>query len=638
VAGGEQTSNSLPDEAAKSESDEAETGKSPARKRRPIPAEYNGVQVNFCRTPSCENFGKPPLIFRGHKGGRGNRETSPDGYKVVGERMKKSALSCQLCKSQTRLKSNKAVVEERDRQARHIMATPLTNLACPKPECVNHEPKGPLSECFHSHGVTRHGNPRFRCRACGTTLSISGPSAKQRRKYLSAKIAVELVNNAPLNRIAEKLGCSFNVLYGKIDHIYRQCVAFAAERERRMFEMTFGEVNLSTDCQHYMVNWGSRKRRETIQLMAIATAERDSGYVFGLVPNFDPDLTPEEVEAGWKAAGDGDKAPHLREWARVWTQADYAASVAKTLEYVKKKDGKETPRTGELVTVFDVAREDLDLPEAIVEGQQLPPTGVQVHADYMAHGHFQLLSHMFFNAKQVNLFIDGDAGLLTACLGAFAPRVASGRAHVVQVVTPKDLNTEVRRTRYAASLSKFKAYINKNHAGLPWEMARVEVMREHLNGIRGTEDGLKWDIAKEWIDNPLPDSSEPEKQFRFVTDTGAISNHEVARLLERATLWPIDTVFNQIRYRVRMFGRPVPSARRARKMWHAYCPYDPNMVVQLLEIYRVWHNYIWHEDKPKRKADRTPAEKLGLAKGEVRWDHILGYDERKKVKAATKGV
>lgn len=288
--------------------------------------------------------------------------------------------------------------------------------------------------------------------------------------------------------------------------------------------------------------------------------------------------------------------------------------------------------------VYETARDDLDVPEAIIIGQQLPANGVQIHADYMAHGHFHLLSSLIANAKQLNLFIDGDANLRHACLGAFAPRVAAGTAHVVLVKTPKEVNADDRRIRYAAALAQFKAYINKHYRGLTWETARVEVMREFLNGIRGTENGLMWAIAEEWVENPLPDESEPDKQFNFLTDTGLLTNHEVARILEKATLWPIDTVFNQIRYRVRAFGRAVPSQRRARKMWHAYCPYDPNMVIKLLEIYRVWHNYIWHKDKPKKRREVSPAQKLGLASGEVRWDHILGYDVRKKVKAATKAA
>jgi hypothetical protein len=635
MSGGERTGNNDAGSNGKYEADEPEKGKSPAGKKRPIPEPHEYVQVNFCRTPSCVNFGKVPELFRTVFDSQNRKGTTSDGYRIAGQGGGSSGLYCKHCNKSTRLKSNKAVVQERDRQARHMMATPLTQVRCPDEECSNHLPQGSLAECFQKFGSTKSGSPRFRCRACGTTFSIKGPTHKQKRTYVNAKVAAELVNNAPLSRIVEKLDISFNVLYGKIDFIYRQCAAFAADRERRLFDMSFGEINLSTDCQHYMVNWGDRDRRETIQLMAIASAERNSGYVFGLMPNFDPDLTPEDVEEGWKAAEDGTKAPHLREWARVWTKADYMASLWKTKKDVTRKDGKRVPREGELARVYGTARDDLDVPEAIVEGQQLPSTGVQVHADYMAHGHFHLLRHLFFNASQVNLFIDGDANLLHACLGAFAHRVAAGRAHVVQVKTPKDLNNDVRRARYGAAMAKFKAHIEKNHAGLTWESARVEVMREFLNCIRGTEEGLRWDIANEWIENPLPDASEPDKEFNFLTDTGVLTNHEVARVLEKATLWPVDTVFNQIRYRVRMFGRPVPSMRRARRMWHAYCPYDPNMVVKLLEIYRVWHNYIWHEERSKKRRDISAAQKLGLANGDVRWDHILGFDERKRVTKAT---
>jgi hypothetical protein len=44
----------------------------------------------------------------------------------------------------------------------------------------------------------------------------------------------------------------------------------------------------------------------------------------------------------------------------------------------------------------------------------------------------------------------------------------------------------------------------------------------------------------------------------------------------------------------------------------------------MLEIFRVWHNWLWRS--PRDGA--TAAERLGLATGEVREDHILGYDVR----------
>jgi hypothetical protein len=90
-----------------------------------------------------------------------------------------------------------------------------------------------------------------------------------------------------------------------------------------------------------------------------------------------------------------------------------------------------------------------------------------------------------------------------------------------------------------------------------------------------------------WLTYPLPDLAEPEKQIRFVTDLGDYDDEHVANLLMKATLWPIDTVFNRIRRRLALCERPIRSRRRASGVWHIYAPYEPAMIEKLLTIYRV---------------------------------------------------
>jgi hypothetical protein len=106
-----------------------------------------------------------------------------------------------------------------------------------------------------------------------------------------------LVNKSPLNRIVELCGVSFPTLYDKIRFIHRQCSLFAASRETRLPGMDLGRRYLCTDRQDYIVNWGSRTNRKTIQLTAVATADRESGYVFAFSPNFDASLDQDAAEA-----------------------------------------------------------------------------------------------------------------------------------------------------------------------------------------------------------------------------------------------------------------------------------------------------------------------------------------------------
>lgn len=51
------------------------------------------------------------------------------------------------------------------------------------------------------------------------------------------------------------------------------------------------------------------------------------------------------------------------------------------------------------------------------------------------------------------------------------------------------------------------------------------------------------------------------------------------------------------------------------RVWHAYAPYDPERVVWLLELYWTAYNYIF-----VGKDEKTPAMRLGLAKGPLEYE------------------
>jgi hypothetical protein len=65
------------------------------------------------------------------------------------------------------------------------------------------------------------------------------------------------------------------------------------------------------------------------------------------------------------------------------------------------------------------------------------------------------------------------------------------------------------------------------------------------------------------------------------------------------------------------------SVRRARRAWHLCAAYDAAMIGKRPRIFRVGHNWLWWG-----KDGRTAAERIGLASGEVRADHILGFEVR----------
>ena len=618
LVGLEHKENSAPGFGAAANTIKHLTGERPVSKLRAIPEVYRNIQVNFCKTPGCPNFCVEPQLGPTRQG----RQSGSDGYRLAGARAD-SGLRCSYCGVESRIKSNRAIHQEFSRQAAPLFAP--SPLICPTEGCVS-DPRKP-TKAFQKFGKSAAGALRFRCRSCKTTFSVPGPTSRQRRTRANATVFRHLVNKAPLNRIVELCKVSFPTLYDKIRFIHRQCMLFAASREARLPEMDLGRRYLSTDRQDYIVNWGSRTNRKTIQLTAVATADRESSYLFGFSPNFDASLDQDAAEAAWLEAGDADKPPQMRDTARFWTKADYAQSLARSAD---KRPQAHDERKGDDAVMIE-PREDPETVEAMVEGQQLPPHGVQVHADYLMHGHYHHLRQLFRSTKQVNFSLDEDSGLLSACLGAFGDRVRDHTAEVVQVRITKELSVDDRRKEladarriFAAAVAALPKPIRAKDDGLDDHRAATVVVAEDIGRLREASPHRDRKLQRVWIRNPLPDMSEPRKLWRYVSDDGHLSNHDAAYLLRMSALSPVDKSFAMLRRRVAMFERPVSSVRRARRSWQIYAAYDPRMVGQMLEIFRVWHNWLWRSPRD----GMTAAERLGLASGTVREDHILGYDIR----------
>ena len=567
----------------------SDSQKSTTARIRAIPLAHQSIQANFCKTPGCNNFGVPPrtgLI----QTGRGNKAS--DGYNVVSAGS--LDLSCKRCGKFSTIKSNKAIAEELQRQGDLIWQPP--RMRCPNDACTSHSMN---DATFRKFGSTRSGSPRFQCSACKSTFSIGKSTLRQRQPHKNTQVFELLVNKSPMNRMLELTGLSVSSLYGKINFIYEQCRLFAADRERQLAAMKFERLYLCTDRQDYLVNWPDKAIRKTIQLTAIATADLDSGYIFGLTPNYDPSITQNDLEALWAASDDQSKPLAMRETARLWTRADYDASTVKSTQ--------PSPEAQE-------PAEDMS------EGQQLPKSGCQVHADYLMYGHYWLLRHQLQGAGKIRFFLDGEAGLLAACMCAFVDRVNARTADIAVVCIEKELTVDARN----AALAKARKWFRAERARFPAlseRQARSAIMTEIIAAARSNApDGC---LKNSWIRSPFPDLAEPNKRIRFVTDLGDYDDAHAANILLKATLWPIDSVFNHLRRRLSHCERPVNSARRANRRWHIYAPYDPEMVNKVLTIFRVWHNYVWIG----KKSNETAAERLGLAQGKIKIQDILSFAE-----------
>jgi hypothetical protein len=114
--------------------------------------------------------------------------------------------------------------------------------------------------------------------------------------------------------------------------------------------------------------------------------------------------------------------------------------------------------------------------------------------------------------------------------------------------------------------------------------------------------------------------SEPEKAVCYLTDYGDYDKDHLAWLYNKASLRAIDAFFMQVRRRLSLLERPIATASNNRRLWHGYSAYNPRSIVKLLEMFRVFYNYVLvGTDK------HTAAMRLGLAKGQVTLGDIVYF-------------
>lgn len=571
--------------------------KSETGKKLRLPHPYNGVNVNFCKNPLCSNFGKPAELEdrRGKK--RGNQGSL---YTVTGTG---SALSitCRCCGTSSVVKSNKAVYEEYERDL-ELLATP-SGLHCPQVSCSNYfKPVDSHPKSYLSHGSTPSGSKRFRCKACNKTFSELKPHQRQRSSHENKTVFQMLVAKVCISKIAQITGLAPKTVYDKIDFLHSQCLKFLASRERRVVDLDLGRMRVSTDMQDYMINWPTKKLRKTIQFRAIASSCLETGYVLACHPQLDTRFDTNEVQELVEKCGDLDKKPAFREYARLWNYEDYASALQLDPE------------------VFAPAREDQEGGEHITADRQLPLKGAMVHIDYLAYGHFMYLNYLLGRSTSyVHFSLDADPGLANACLAAWKDKLFQAQLDVAIMTCNKSATIDQKNAAVAKAIElkeeaeELYPTLTPMRAWLTHFLVNSQIPYYH--GIaRGNY------LRSRMIDYPFIKKSEPGKRVQLLTDDGTRDVEDIAAVLHHTSLHQVDRFFMQVRRSIAGLERAPQYPRRASRKWYLYGYYSPEMVEKVLTIFRTYFNFI-----AKGGDGETPAMRLGLAKGPVRFEDVIYF-------------
>lgn len=431
------------------------------------------------------------------------------------------------------------------------------------------------------------------------------------------------MSKTPLARIAKLFDISMPTLYRRIDFIYRKCVEFVANRERRLIKKKFDRMYLCTDRQVQISNWTNRKEKQNCEFYLIGTADLSSNYVLAFNINYDPSLDPVEVEKHAAELGEHGKKKYYRHYARAWLQLDF--------EEAKRSKGKKQPLQGgslkqdlEQQIEFNRIYDPEESSESFGKMNKLPTKGIEINNDYTMAAHFQLIAKLTSGVEKTRFFMNQDAGMSGWYIAAFKDKIKEGNSDGFTVKSKKNLTINDRLDFFDGQKREISQYCGVSYDSLSNEelnhVVRQMIQESMAEPVR-SDNGFE-----AWVRNPMPSMNEIEKRIAAVTNIERYDLDHQAKLYKEASLNAIDRFFNQVRTSLNPFARPTRTANTNQGTWYGYQPYNPEIYIKLSEIFRVYYNYCNVDDKHKS----TPAMKLGLAKGPVKVEKIIYFDKYKK--------
>ncbi len=601
--------------------------KSCQKKPPRIPAEFRGIQVNCCKFTRCENFGLTPEkareteLFQEYNKDKLNRQVreSDPYYAITGNTIK--CKSCEQIKTFTgknnqvyySLKSNIAVREEFDRISSYLIKP---GSVCTNPDCPSHE-----TEIYDikKNGYTNKGVPRFKCKVCGKAPTGKPINRIHQKPEINKLFFKSLVSKSPLRTLEFRFDMSMGAIYRRIDFIHRQCMAFVAQRERRLYESkSFERLYLCTDRIVQKSNWTNRKSKKNCEFYGIATAELATDYVLAFNFNYDPDVDPAEIENEAAEIMDSEQLKHNRKFARLWLNVDFEQSKIDRANKKQRLSGNQQERIGN--KTLEMLEDEEQSSELYDKFTALPSQGMEVHNEYTMAAHFYLIKKLTQNAEMTRFYLDLDAGMKTWLLAAFKEEILEGRCDGFLINMDKELTVDVKRQEF----QKAKDAIEK-YTGVPYEALNAKQRTTIINQM--IIDDIKSPFQPEgsvdsWIKNPTPFMGEPNKMISAFTNVERFDFTHQANLYRKGSLHAVDRFFQKLRRRVSMFERPFQSGSNRHRIWNGYSPYNPAMYQKMGDIYRVFYNYCDVSSKYKK----TPAMRLGLAKGPVDIEKIIYFE------------
>ncbi len=230
-----------------------------------LPTEADGLQLNFCKTLACNNFG----LSEAHR------------YVVQHANPKRPAMVCRECGAFPPLLNNREVLNELHR-LRHLHCEGLP--ACRNAECEN------FGQSVHTHKQLYHAfgysgdRQRYRCKACQSTFVDKWSGANKKLAFQENLLGL-LFMSYSVREICRKLEINPKTFYDHLDHIASRC-----RRKLAMFDARW--VNHAKEYQlasHYT----QLQPKSSNGVLWFVTGEANSGYILCQHVNYSAQEEPQ---------------------------------------------------------------------------------------------------------------------------------------------------------------------------------------------------------------------------------------------------------------------------------------------------------------------------------------------------------
>ncbi|KIE21852.1 lactate dehydrogenase [Vibrio sinaloensis] len=345
-----------------------------------LPQEAEGLQLNFCKTLACDNFGLS------------------DAYRYVVQHAnpKRPAMVCRECGAFPPLLNNQEVLNELHR-LRHLHSDGLP--ACRNDDCENFG----LSVHTHKHLYHAFGysgdRQRYRCKCCQTTF-VDKWSGANKKLHFQENLLGLLFMGYSVREICRKLEINPKTFYDHLDHIASRC-----RRKLAMFDARWVNHAQSYEFASHYVQLQPKSNNGVLWM---ATGEANSGYILCQHVNYSAQEEP---------SGSVDHDPYSTPSRFVSRDHSSEANMPAPIPSPVLKERIDQ----QYQTIL--ARGNVEDPMGNLTVFNYPSKGALIRPPYTSYAHFLHVLDMCQEESRVSIYLPQDPVLRSAALSVFLPRI-----------------------------------------------------------------------------------------------------------------------------------------------------------------------------------------------------------------------